>query len=37
LNDLVYLGLGLMGFGLVFFVFLILSEKSKSDDEGEIE
>ena len=37
LNDLIYLGLSLMGFGLVFFLYLILSDKSKPDDEGEIE
>jgi hypothetical protein len=37
LNDMIYLGLSLMGFGLVFFLYLIVSDKSKPDDEGEIE
>lgn len=37
LNNLVYLGFGLIGFGLVFFLYLILADKSKQDDEGELE
>ena len=37
LNNLVYLGLSLMGFGFVFFLYLILADKSKPDDQDEIE
>ena len=37
LNNLVYLGLSLIGFGFVFFLYLIISSKSRQDDEGEIE
>ena len=37
LNDLVYLGFGLIGFGLVFCLFIILADKSKPDDESEVE
>jgi hypothetical protein len=37
LNNLVYLGFSLIGFGLVFCLYLILADKSKQDDEGELE
>ena len=37
LNNLVYLGFSLIGFGLVFFLVLVLSDKSEQDDEAEIE
>jgi hypothetical protein len=37
LNNLVYLGFGLIGFGLVFFLCLLLTDKSKQDDESELE
>jgi hypothetical protein len=37
LNNLVYLGFSLIGFGLVFCLYLILADKSEPDDEGEIE
>ncbi len=35
LNNLVYIGLSLIGFGFVFFLYLILADKSKQDDTGE--
>lgn len=37
LHNLVYIGFGLIGFGFVFFVYLVLSGKSEQDDEAEIE
>jgi hypothetical protein len=37
LDNLVYLGFSLIGFGVVFFLYLILTEKSKPDDEGELD
>jgi hypothetical protein len=37
LNNLVYIGFGLIGFGFVFFLYLVLSGKSEQDDEAEIE
>ena len=37
MNNLVYIGFSLIGFGLVFCLYLILADKSEPDDEGEIE
>jgi hypothetical protein len=37
LNNLVYLGFSLIGFGLVFCLYLILADKPKPDDNNEIE
>jgi hypothetical protein len=37
LNNLVYLGFSLIVFGFVFFLYLILADKSEQDDKGEIE
>jgi hypothetical protein len=37
LNNLVYIGFGLLGFGFMCFLFLILSGKPEQDDEVEIE
>jgi hypothetical protein len=37
LNNLVYIGFSLIGFGLVFCLYLILADKPKQDDTGEIE
>ena len=37
MNNLVYLGFCLIAFGFVFFLYLILADKTKQDDEAEIE
>jgi hypothetical protein len=37
LNNLVYIGFALIGFGFVFFLYLILNGKSEKDDETYIE
>ena len=37
LNNLVYIGFGLLTFGFVFFLYLVLSAKPEQDDEAEIE
>ena len=37
LNNLVYIGFGLLAFGFVFFLYLVLSAKPEQDDEAEIE
>jgi hypothetical protein len=37
LNNLVYIGFSLIGFGLVFCLYLVLSDKSEQEDEAEIE
>jgi len=37
LNNLVYLGFSLIGFGLVFCLYLILADKPEPDDNSEIE
>jgi len=37
LNNLVYIGFGLLGFGFVFFLYLVLSGKPEQDDEVEME
>jgi hypothetical protein len=37
LNNLVYIGFSLIGFGLVFCLYLVLSGKPEQDDEAEIE
>jgi len=37
LNNLVYLGFSLIGFGLVFCLYLILADKPEPHDKSEIE
>jgi hypothetical protein len=37
LNNLAYIGFGLLGFGFVFFLYLVLSSKPEQDDEMDIE
>ena len=37
LNNLAYIGFGLLGFGLVFFLYLVFSGKPEQDDEVEID
>jgi hypothetical protein len=37
LNNLVYIGFSLIGFGLVLFLYLLLADKPEQDDKCEIE